>query len=296
MARRALAGRASLGTVSLPHPCVCCGRRTLPGPPGSHEICPLCGWEDDVGALRWPDRPGGANELSLIDAQRHLTRSAGPGLGGLALTGLSPTDPALSPADPADFEQEPFWRPIDPRLDLFEPRGGHLAPWPEDRTVLYWWRRRPGTAWWEETPPVPPTIAEPSASQIAAFHEAMRTVAAQVPPAEADNLSGMAMDFDHYLWIRPSIREVTVSSSPDPARQLTARCLAEPAASPQRVAAEIREAWLRHLRYRYWEAHLLRFTATSVELEVVTRSSADGETGYYITALIVVTWAPSTSA
>ncbi len=241
----------------------------MPEAPGSHETCRLCGWRDDSVQLRWPDLSGGANEPSLIDAQR---------------------DVVISHED-ADFDPEPFWRPIDGR-DRFEPRGRQLALWPDDHTVLYWWRRRPGSAWWEEPQPALPTINEPSA----AFHEAVRTVAAVVPAAEPDNLAGMAMDFDHYLWSNPTIRTVTVTSSPRTDPQLTARCVADRSSSPQRVAAELREVWLRSLRYRHWEAHLIRFTPTSVQLDVVTRSSGDAG-GYYITGLIVASWAGgSTSA
>lgn len=103
----------------------------------------------------------------------------------------------------------------------------------------------------------------------------------------------MSIDFDHYLRRCPSICEVVVSSGPAPVRQLTARCLAEPAASPGRVAVEIEAVWLDDLRYRYWEAHVLRATATSVELDVATQISADG---YYITGLIIVTWAAADEA
>jgi len=41
----------------------------------------------------------------------------------------------------------PHWRPINPRQDTFEPRGVQLADWPDDRTVLYWWRYRDPRAW-----------------------------------------------------------------------------------------------------------------------------------------------------
>jgi hypothetical protein len=238
--------------------CVCCGYRTISEPPGSHEICPVCGWEDDVYQLRWPYRSG-ANRSSLIEAQKEAPASA-------------------------DFDRDPFWRPIDPRRDRFEPRGGQLALWPEDRTVLYWWRRRAGTAWWEEAAPAGVLeFDEPNAG----FADAVRAVAAVAPPADPDNLSGMAMDFDHYLWRCSSIRTVTVSSGPDPVRQLTARCLAERSASPHLVAHEITEAWLRDLRYSYWEAHSLRIAPTSVHLDVATRIDGDG---YFIAGTIVVEW------
>jgi hypothetical protein len=104
-----------------------------------------------------------------------------------------------------------------------------------------------------------------------------------------DDLSGMAIDFDHYLGRLPSIRRVTVSSSPDPARQLTARCVARRSASARQIAREITKAWRRDLRYRYAEAHELRLTREAVELEVVTRI---GPGDYVITGLVVVTWPP----
>lgn len=196
------------------------------------------------------------------------------------------------PADEADFDPEPFWRPIEVGRDRFEPQGGHLALWPEDRTVLYWWRRRAGTTWWEQTSPAAPEFDEVDGAPIAAFVEAVRGVAAAGRPADPDNLSGMAIDFDAYLWRCPSIRQVNVSTSTEPARQLTARCLADPAASPQRVAGEIKQAWLRDLRYNYWEVHALRSTPTSVVLDVATMI---GEGDYYITGSIIVEWAAPTA-
>jgi len=38
-------------------------------PPGTYEICPVCGWEDDPVQFRDPDRAGGANEMSLNEAR-----------------------------------------------------------------------------------------------------------------------------------------------------------------------------------------------------------------------------------
>jgi hypothetical protein len=199
---------------------------------------------------------------------------------------------ARQSADEADFDREPSWRPIDVCRDRFEPHGGQLALWPEDRTVLYWWRRRAGTAWWQEVTPAVLKFDEADGAPTAAFVEAVRVVAAAAPPADPDNLSGMAIDFDHYLWRCPSIRQVMVSTGRDPGRQLTARCLADRAASPQRVADEIKHAWLRDLRYSYWETHSLRSTPTSVELDVATMIS---EGGYYITGSIIVEWAEPTA-
>jgi hypothetical protein len=50
-------------------PCPCCGFRVFSGPPGSYEICELCGWEDDHVQLRFPAMAGGANKSSLAQHQ-----------------------------------------------------------------------------------------------------------------------------------------------------------------------------------------------------------------------------------
>ncbi|MBC9246834.1 hydrolase [Paracoccus sp. 11-3] len=50
--------------------CACCGYLTLEEPPpGSFEICPVCGWEDDIAQFNNPDRAGGANLVSLNQAR-----------------------------------------------------------------------------------------------------------------------------------------------------------------------------------------------------------------------------------
>lgn len=51
------------------YPCPCCGHRVLDAMPGSYEICPVCFWEDDGVQFRWPTMDGGANKVSLIEAQ-----------------------------------------------------------------------------------------------------------------------------------------------------------------------------------------------------------------------------------
>ncbi|WP_333756033.1 CPCC family cysteine-rich protein [Streptomyces sp. IBSBF 3352] len=56
--------------MSDSYPCPCCGHRVLDAP-GSYEICPVCFWEDDGVQFRWPTVAGGANQVSLIDAQRN---------------------------------------------------------------------------------------------------------------------------------------------------------------------------------------------------------------------------------
>ena len=47
-------------------PCPCCGFVTLEErPPGTYEICRMCGWEDDPVQFNDPDYRGGANGGSL---------------------------------------------------------------------------------------------------------------------------------------------------------------------------------------------------------------------------------------
>lgn len=53
-------------------PCPCCGFVTLECEYGLYDICPLCGWEDDAVQLANPTSEGGANSISLADAQTSL--------------------------------------------------------------------------------------------------------------------------------------------------------------------------------------------------------------------------------
>ena len=55
------------------YPCPCCGYLTLPEEAdGTYEICPICFWEDDGVQLNDPDYEGGANTVSLKQAQRNF--------------------------------------------------------------------------------------------------------------------------------------------------------------------------------------------------------------------------------
>jgi len=52
--------------------CPCCGYITLSEkPPGTYEICSICFWEDDAVQFNSPDNEGGANKVSLRQAQRN---------------------------------------------------------------------------------------------------------------------------------------------------------------------------------------------------------------------------------
>lgn len=111
-------------------PCPCCGHLVHDDQPGSHHICPVCFWEDDLVQLRWPLRSGGANRPSLVDAQKNY----------LTL-GVSDERFAKKVREPnIDEPLEDGFRPVDLSVDDFEETSVHERPWPEDREVLYWWR------------------------------------------------------------------------------------------------------------------------------------------------------------
>lgn len=112
------------------YPCPCCGHLTFREPPGSYDICPLCFWEDDNIQLRWPDWATGANKASLIQAQRNFVEF------GASEQRLIKYVRPPTPTQPI----EPGWRPVDLNVDVFEPLAVQQAPWPDDLTVLYWWR------------------------------------------------------------------------------------------------------------------------------------------------------------
>ena len=66
----------------------------------------------------------GANHMSLVEAQRIHDR------GG----------------NKEEGRRDEQWRPIDLAVDDFETLEDASAPWPADRTTLYWWR----TGFWRK--------------------------------------------------------------------------------------------------------------------------------------------------
>lgn len=54
----------------MKYECPSCKNKTLKeSPPGTYEICPICGWEDDYVQFMNPDYKGGANEKSLNESK-----------------------------------------------------------------------------------------------------------------------------------------------------------------------------------------------------------------------------------
>ena len=87
--------------------CPCCGYRTLGEAYGSYEICPICFWEDDPVQLANPALRGGANKVSLHEAQQSY----------LAI-GVSEARFAsfVRQANEADH-QDPDWGPLNAAID-----------------------------------------------------------------------------------------------------------------------------------------------------------------------------------
>ncbi|MFS0656855.1 CPCC family cysteine-rich protein [Bacillus sp. 179-C3.3 HS] len=57
----------------MTYTCPCCGYKTLDEePPGTYDICDICFWEDDGTQYEDPDYVGGANVVSLKQAQRNF--------------------------------------------------------------------------------------------------------------------------------------------------------------------------------------------------------------------------------
>ncbi len=59
-----------MGPPRKRYACLCCGYLTLEEePPGTYDICEVCGWEDDPVQAAHPDYEGGANRESLNQAR-----------------------------------------------------------------------------------------------------------------------------------------------------------------------------------------------------------------------------------
>lgn len=61
--------------LKLKYPCPCCGYKTLDEkPPGTFQICEVCFWEDDNIQFENLDVIGGANDVSLRQAQENFNK------------------------------------------------------------------------------------------------------------------------------------------------------------------------------------------------------------------------------
>lgn len=65
----------TLRTKVKAYPCACCGYLTRSNEEyGTHEICPVCGWEDDFVQASDANFPGGANRESLVEARDNFKK------------------------------------------------------------------------------------------------------------------------------------------------------------------------------------------------------------------------------
>lgn len=90
------AGDGRLGyhlDVAQRYACPACGFLTMEEPPGSFDICAVCGWEDDPAQCADPQMGGGANVASLLEAQAEAQRQFPLG-------------------SATEFERDPSWRPL----------------------------------------------------------------------------------------------------------------------------------------------------------------------------------------
>ena len=111
--------------------CPCCGYRVFAGPPGTEEVCPICGWRDDLMHLRFPLFNGMPNGISLVDAQLNY-----------GLIGAKDSKTAASVRAPHSGEdRDPDWRPLDMDVDaLEEPPVDFVGlSEPDDVAALYYW-------------------------------------------------------------------------------------------------------------------------------------------------------------
>jgi hypothetical protein len=125
------------------YPCPACGYLVFSQPAGSYQICPICNWEDDPVQLQHPDLAGGANTVSLIEAQRNVMTL------GAVEARLRSDVRAPGPADIKDLT----WRPWDFARDSLSPRAiqsgkdyfDAITPADDavskDQNALYYWLR-----------------------------------------------------------------------------------------------------------------------------------------------------------
>lgn len=82
-------------------PCPSCGFLVFGEPPGSYEICDLCGWEDDHVQLANPAMGGGANKKSLFESQLVALQRFPV---GVSVVGTTLRAPGWRPLRPEEIE------------------------------------------------------------------------------------------------------------------------------------------------------------------------------------------------
>lgn len=117
--------------MDIEYPCPACGFFMFHEPPGSFDICSLCGWEDDHVQLAHPRLQGGANGYSLMEAQLKALKNY-----------------PLEVQQTGEFKRDPLWHPVDEKQAQIRddfPGDGHAyfeAACVEE--PAYYWRAENG--------------------------------------------------------------------------------------------------------------------------------------------------------
>jgi hypothetical protein len=108
------------------YPCPSCGFLIFSEPPGSYEICSICGWEDDHVQLANPGLRGGANGGSLKEYQDDILNDYPPDI-----------------REVGNLKRDPDWRPLtENECEVQDPKKGiginyfHAAC--KTETIYYW--------------------------------------------------------------------------------------------------------------------------------------------------------------
>ena len=111
--------------------CPCCGYKVFEEFPGSFDICPICYWEDDAVQLFFPMMSGGANKVSLIEAQVNYFQF-----------GASTIQMVKNVREPKDTElKDPSWFPLyQKKVHLPNPQKDHRQVGNETdiKELCYW--------------------------------------------------------------------------------------------------------------------------------------------------------------
>ena len=113
--------------------CPVCGYKTFKEPPGSYDTCVLCGWEDDLSQLRFPETKG-ANNVTLIDAQKNFKK--------IGYSTYNFLVRLVSKKNSKNYKKDLEWRPLSDQIDYERPKPGvdYGIKYPEDLTKLYYWK------------------------------------------------------------------------------------------------------------------------------------------------------------
>jgi hypothetical protein len=102
-----IAGDTLVPVIKERFACPCCGYKTFDTQPdGSYNICDVCFWEDDPIQLANPDYKGGANPMSLRQAQQNFLQFGACNVDMLQNVRL-PTN---------DEQRDENWKPLNRKI------------------------------------------------------------------------------------------------------------------------------------------------------------------------------------